>query len=206
MDYIRNKSRVNVDRIKLREVSKWFNEYHWHSGDNFIEMLGQYTGDSPPNVEKHLKIIRFDPIAEGVSSLRKPIKIKVLCSDGKWYTCLVKYGEDLRLDERIQQLQRLMSDQLKADRDCSQHKLALRTYNICPMSPIFGVISWVDNTQSTEEFLHTHSKDWHTQNKDIKTAYLQFIHGNPTGGSHNNYLKTVAQKTPHEVRIASSKE
>lgn len=139
---------------EIYKYSEWFRQYHWYTGDGYIELPGQYRGDSEPNIEKHIKIIRFNQTVQVFPSLRKPFKISLLGSDGKTYSFLVKYGEDLRQDERIQQLQNLMSNQLKADKNCCHHKLFLRTYQVFPMDTMFGLLSWIENSQSIQQIIN----------------------------------------------------
>lgn len=64
------------------------------------------------------------------SSLRAPVKITILGNNGKEYSYLIKYGEDLRLDQRIQQIFTLMNEQLKLNSECNFRRLAIVTYNV----------------------------------------------------------------------------
>ncbi|KAF9944161.1 hypothetical protein BGZ65_012511 [Modicella reniformis] len=50
-----------------------------------------------------------------MSSIRKPKKLCILGSDGREYQFLVRGGEDLRLDQRIQQLFALMNGIMRKD-------------------------------------------------------------------------------------------
>jgi len=69
-----------------------------------------------------------------MSSLRKPKRVTLLGDDEKEYMFLVKGGEDLRLDQRIEQLYCVMNDILKEDAACSRRGLYLRTYQVVPMT------------------------------------------------------------------------
>ena len=69
-----------------------------------------------------------------MSSIRKPKTIIILGNDERDYTFLVKAGEDLRLDQRVEQLFCLMNDILHKDPACSQRGLNLVTYQVVPMT------------------------------------------------------------------------
>jgi DNA-dependent protein kinase catalytic subunit len=66
--------------------------------------------------------------------MRKPKRITIRGDDEKEYMFLVKGGEDLRLDQRIEQLYYTMNQVLDEDPACSQRGLRLRTYKVIPMT------------------------------------------------------------------------
>ena len=70
-----------------------------------------------------------------LSSLRKPKTIVIRGNDELEYTFLVKGGEDLRQDQRVEQLFEIMNDILGQDAACSQRGLRLVTYQVIPMTP-----------------------------------------------------------------------
>jgi DNA-dependent protein kinase catalytic subunit len=74
---------------------------HWLQ---FIELPGQYKGKQAPDLANHIRISGFDSSVLVMGSLRKPKRLGVRCNDEKEYLILVKGGEDLRLDQRIEQL------------------------------------------------------------------------------------------------------
>lgn len=57
-------------------------------------------------------------------TLRRPVRLSVIGSNGKRYGFLMKRGEDLRQDDRIQQLFQLMNHPL------AQTGMAISTYNV----------------------------------------------------------------------------
>jgi len=69
-----------------------------------------------------------------MSSMRKPKSIVINGNDQREYPFLVKGGEDLRLDQRIEQLFVLMNEVFMKDPKCQQHNLQLRTYQVIPMT------------------------------------------------------------------------
>jgi len=70
-----------------------------------------------------------------LASIRRPKRITVRGNDEKEYRYLVKCGEDLRQDQRIEQLLELMNGIYARHAACRQKHLRLRTYQVVPMTP-----------------------------------------------------------------------
>ncbi|KAJ1459750.1 kinase-like domain-containing protein [Pelagophyceae sp. CCMP2097] len=80
------------------------------------------------------------------ASLRRPKRLTLRCSDARPRSFLVKGGEDLRNDDRIQQLFAAMRRELeRADAAPAgrRARLTLRTYAVVPLTPRLGLIEWV---------------------------------------------------------------
>ncbi|XP_065898419.1 DNA-dependent protein kinase catalytic subunit-like isoform X2 [Dysidea avara] len=137
----------------LKEYSPWLQNFQSSSYQFTIEVPGQYTGDRKPLPEYHVKIASFDEKVLVLSSIRKPKRITIRGDDEKEYMFLVKGGEDLRLDQRIEQLFTVMNSILLSDSACGQRGLSLKTYQVIPMTPRLGVIEWVNNTKPLKDFL-----------------------------------------------------
>jgi len=60
--------------------------------------------DSEPDPNRHVKISSFVEIVSSFSSIRRPFKLTVVGDNGRSYDWIIKYGEDLRQDQRIQQV------------------------------------------------------------------------------------------------------
>lgn len=69
-----------------------------------------------------------------MQSIRKPMRIIIRGSDEREYPFLVKGGEDLRQDQRIEQLFDVMNTVLSQDAACSQRNMQLKTYQVIPMT------------------------------------------------------------------------
>lgn len=69
-----------------------------------------------------------------MASLRKPKRIIIRGHDEREYPFLVKGGEDLRQDQRIEQLFEVMNVILSQDAACSQRNMHLKTYQVIPMT------------------------------------------------------------------------
>ena len=65
-----------------------------------------------------------------MGSLRKPKRIKMHGNDEHDYPFLVKGGEDLRLDQRVQQLFTVMNEILSHHGPSATRNLQLRTYTV----------------------------------------------------------------------------
>ncbi|KAF9965129.1 hypothetical protein BGZ70_005357 [Mortierella alpina] len=131
----------------LKSYSPWLSSFQSSDHEGLIDIPGQYTGLTPPHGQQSVTIVRFDQRVLAMSSIRKPKRISILGSDEKEHLFLVKGGEDLRLDQRIQQLFSLMNDIMHKDPQCSQQNISVATYKVVPMSGSLGILEWVDNTK-----------------------------------------------------------
>lgn len=173
-EHIALAKKINVTVVKTGALCPWFQQYNWYGSGAFIELPGQYNANYRPNLTKPLKIVKFQRDIQVFHSLRKPIKLTVLTSDGRCHSFLIKFGEDLRTDERIQQMQVIMTDHLKNDRKCSHHRLGLRTFTVVPLDSLCGIISWIDDTQPIDDFIGDTMTDFATKMKDAEDKYHRF--------------------------------
>ena len=95
----------------------------------------------------------FDSLMATMSSIRKPKAVTVRCSDQRERRLLVKGGEDLRLDQRLQQLLRVMNGALARDGPSAARALRVRTYAVLPLSLSVGLIEWLDGTSPLKAVL-----------------------------------------------------
>ncbi|XP_015748747.1 PREDICTED: DNA-dependent protein kinase catalytic subunit-like [Acropora digitifera] len=137
----------------LKDYSPWLFHFQSINYTHALEIPGQYTGREKPLPEYHVKITGFDERVLILSSIRKPKRIIIRGDDEKDHFFLVKGGEDLRLDQRIEQLFGLMNDVMTSYPACSQRGLRLRTYQVIPMTPRVGLIEWIQNTKPFKEVL-----------------------------------------------------
>uniref|UniRef100_A0A672TSV6 DNA-dependent protein kinase catalytic subunit n=1 Tax=Strigops habroptila TaxID=2489341 RepID=A0A672TSV6_STRHB len=118
----------------LKEISPWMSEFKAEFLRNELEVPGQYDGKGKPLPEYHAKISGFDERISVMESLRKPKRITIRGSDEQEYPFLVKGGEDLRQDQRIEQLFDVMNIILSQDATCRQRNMQLKTYQVIPMT------------------------------------------------------------------------
>lgn len=147
-------SRIKYKEIKLSNMSHWLSNFKManNNGTNHLEIPGQYTGKTKPNIMSHVKITRFAAFVQIYDSLRKPVKITIYGDNGRCYNFLVKYGEDLRQDQRIQKLFSIMSTQMNMDANCRRHELSIQTFEVIPISNVCGMSSWLENTMTLKCF------------------------------------------------------
>uniref|UniRef100_A0A8B9LWJ5 DNA-dependent protein kinase catalytic subunit n=1 Tax=Astyanax mexicanus TaxID=7994 RepID=A0A8B9LWJ5_ASTMX len=118
----------------LKEYSPWLSNFRVETLRSELEVPGQYDGRSKPLPEYHAKITGFDERVKVMTSIRRPKRLIVRGDDEKDHPFLVKGGEDLRQDQRIEQLFGVMNIILSQDAACSQRSLMLRTYQVIPMT------------------------------------------------------------------------
>lgn len=82
-----------------------------------------------------------------------PKLIECRGSDGKFYKQLVKGNDDLRQDAVMQQLFSLVSILLQKERASKKRDLRIRAYKVIPLSPMAGLLEWVENTMPLQEYL-----------------------------------------------------
>ncbi|XP_069690626.1 DNA-dependent protein kinase catalytic subunit-like isoform X3 [Periplaneta americana] len=139
---------------QLKDYSPWLSEFQAGShGCVELEIPGQYTGESKPLLQHHIKIVGFGQNVVPLESLRSPLRITVLGSDAKEHRYLVKYGEDLRQDQRLEQLFNLMNKILNQDPNCRHRRLSITTYQVVPFTSFVGIIQWVDGTQGAKDLI-----------------------------------------------------
>ncbi|XP_069076234.1 DNA-dependent protein kinase catalytic subunit isoform X2 [Pleurodeles waltl] len=137
----------------LKECSPWMSEFKPEFLKNELEIPGQYDGKSKPLPEYHVKISGFDERVKIMKSIRKPKRIIIRGDDEREYPFLVKGGEDLRQDQRIEQLFDVMNIILSQDAACSQRNMQLKTYQVIPMTTRIGLIEWLEKTCTLRDFL-----------------------------------------------------
>lgn len=77
----------------------------FYNSEVYIEVPGQYDNqNSEPIAGKNVKVACLRKTMLTLASIRRPKRITIHGSNEKDYNLLIKGGEDLRLDQRIQQL------------------------------------------------------------------------------------------------------
>eukprot|EP00043_Microstomoeca_roanoka_P020234 m.242175 g.242175 ORF g.242175 m.242175 type:complete len:443 (+) comp17134_c0_seq2:10830-12158(+) len=88
----------------LKEYSPWLSTYRSPGTAFDIEIPGQYSGNERPIPEEHAVIEGFDDKLLIMASMRRPMRLTFRGSDERDYLFLVKAGEDLRTDARMEQV------------------------------------------------------------------------------------------------------
>lgn len=140
---------MSTYKTKLSAFAGWLTEYdvnNYRAVDQRLEVPGQYSGETEPVPELHVKIAYFLPEVMVIQSIRKPKRLTMLGTDEKVYHCLVKGGEDLRLDQRIEQVFSIMNSIFARDGECAKREFKIGTFNVIPVKKHLGVMEWVKNT------------------------------------------------------------
>lgn len=139
---------------ELEDLCPWLATYSSVNGAS-IEIPGQYTDYSGVSAlrKQPITIMKFGNKIDVFGSKTRPVKINIYGSDGHQYNFLLKYGEDLRQDQRIQQVFKLMSDNLALDKTSQSMNLNIVSYNVVPITTYFGMLSWVPDTVPLQEFV-----------------------------------------------------
>ena len=140
----------------LKDYSSFLGSFQSSDFSAKVELPGQYSGWARPVPERHIQIVAFEPTVLPFMSLRKPIRIGIIGSDGKTHRFIIKAGEDLRQDQRIEQLFQICNDRLAHNPACKNKPgMKIRTYQVIPLSGGLGMIEFVPNTIPLKNFLHS---------------------------------------------------
>ncbi|KAG7341979.1 phosphatidylinositol 3- and 4-kinase [Nitzschia inconspicua] len=101
----------------------------------------------------YVKIERFIPNVQVITSKQRPRKITLRGSDGNDYVFLLKGHEDLRQDERVMQLFGLVNALLERDRQTKKHDLRIQRYAVSPLSHNAGLVGWVPHTDTLHSLI-----------------------------------------------------
>lgn len=146
------------------------------TGEEDIEIPGQYSkGFGEPFPQYHVKISGFDQALLTLESLRRPKRVIMYGSDEKVYKFLVKGVEDLRLDQRLQQMFKVMNDGFIKDFGLRNKDLRLKTFEIIPMSKSLGLLEWLENTSPLKELLEKELKSLEGDSSDLKSQNKAFL-------------------------------
>nr|CAB3231039.1 DNA-dependent protein kinase catalytic subunit-like [Phallusia mammillata] len=130
----------------LRDYSPWLADFQsLQRGDKDLEIPGQYDGRARPLVEYHVTVVGFDERVQVMSSLRRPCRVIIRGSDEREHSFLVKGGEDLRQDQRIEQIFVSINDIFNDNSACRDRNFSIVTYQVIPINAKVGLIEWVPN-------------------------------------------------------------
>jgi len=168
-----NLRKINSGIEKLESFSRYLFLFN---GEDSIEIPGQYSNLSQePMSQYHVKITGFDQAILTLESLRRPKRIIMFGSDEKTYKFLVKGVEDLRLDQRIEQMFTIMNEAFAYDFGVRNLDLKLKTFEVIPMSRSLGLLEWLENTSPLKELLEKELKSLEGDEIDMKSQNKAFI-------------------------------
>ncbi|KAF5289822.1 hypothetical protein FQA39_LY14977 [Lamprigera yunnana] len=175
--------------IKLMDYSPWLANFRACELRENLEIPGQYSGEKRPLIQYHTKIIGFSQSVMLLDSLRAPIQITILGNDAKEYKYIIKFGEDLRQDQRIEQTFTLMNNILTHDSNCNKRQMKIDTYQVIPLTPNLGIIEWLNDTEELQKLI--------SNNLLRKETILQ---------SRNDYTSWIEKKLPKKMKNSTPGE
>ena len=111
---------------------------------NLLRNLGVLWGQPfAPDGPAPVQIAAFDPTLIVMRSKQLPRRLVIIGSDGRRYMYLLKGHEDLRQDERVMQLFRLVNSLLRQDPVSTLRSHQIQPYAVIPMSEASGILEWV---------------------------------------------------------------
>lgn len=169
------------NQMQLDSICPWLSNFQWSSWKQDLELPGQFEGFGTykPVTDGNIRIIKFEENIRVFPSLRRPIQLVIHCSNGQKYDFLIKFGEDLRQDQRVQQIFNIMTEKLEENKNYSKQNLFVRTYKVIPILHNCGMLTFVKDSISLNEFLLNTSEKLTTNSTQIfyetLIAYKQFI-------------------------------
>lgn len=106
-----------------------------------------------------IKIDRFIPELDIISSKQRPRKIRIRGNDGMEYQFLLKGHEDLRQDERVMQLFGTVNALLVRDPLTRKLGLEIRRYAISPLSHDCGLVGWVPHCDTLHSLIREYREN-----------------------------------------------
>ena len=154
---------------KLSTFSEWLSQYEnneFVNPENYIIL--------PLSNNSNIKISSFDQHLTVLPSIRKPKKIKIFGNNEKSYSYLIKGSEDLRLDERIQEIFKVMNEILQKDSNCAKKKIKLNTFDVVPMTQKLGMIEWINNTQPLSKIIKYSIINLNKENEEEENENIDY--------------------------------
>ncbi|KAK7790685.1 hypothetical protein R5R35_009591 [Gryllus longicercus] len=163
-------------KVPLRKHSPWLSDFQMSPWGDYLELPGQYTGENHPVPHHNVRIAGFLPEVCVINSLRLPIKLTIIGNNGKEYPYLVKFGEDLRQDQRIQQLFNVMNTIFSKDPSCLTRQINIATYQVIPLTSQLGIIQWIDDTKTLKNVLEINLNEEEQNNyKKATDTYIEWL-------------------------------
>lgn len=113
---------------RLADFSRWLDQFQDVDSRRRMELPGQFTGRRRPQPDYHVHVANVAGRLLVLSSKERPVRVTLRGDDAREYRYLVKVGDDLRTDQRVQQLFGLVNGALAAVPAAAVRRLALTTY------------------------------------------------------------------------------
>ncbi|ESO12539.1 hypothetical protein HELRODRAFT_62290 [Helobdella robusta] len=200
--------------LDLKSYSPWLANFKADLYDFSVELPGQYSGKCKPQLEQHALISSFHEVIKVLPSLRLPKRLTVRSTDDKKHHFLVKHGEDLRQDDRIESIFHLMNECMSTEYGAKNNMEGtdfLKTYKVIPMSTKLGWIEWMNDTNTLKNFITSSMTQdelnaYRSELLGPAAIYKKFI-GKDYFDSYKNIerkkcienLRSIENKVPHNI-------
>lgn len=190
----REENDIKALPMQLKSYSPWLASFQASRFSDVIEIPGQYSGLSKPLPEYHIKISNFDETILVMPSLRVPMRIVIRGDDEKDHKFLVKWGEDLRTDQRMQQVFGLMNKIYASSSLCTNltSRPSLDTFQVIPLLLHTGLLQWVESTRPLKAFLQDSVRE--SERKNLDLAWKKFY-------KEKNYVPHNKPKMQNVLKI-----
>ncbi|MES1908247.1 MAG: hypothetical protein MHM6MM_001216 [Cercozoa sp. M6MM] len=157
VDKVQPKFHVRGRRAALMsDMSFWLANYHQGS-EVAVQVPGQYDAAAEhyvkPDDSQHVCIARFESHRLMLASMRQPQRIGIVGDDERKHRFLLKTGEDLRLDARIEQAFGVMNRCLNSHTQARRREMRVDTYAVLPLSHNVGLVAWVPDTDTMRSLI-----------------------------------------------------
>ena len=112
-------------------------------------------------------IVSIDEKMTFPGGINKPKLVKIVDSRGQTRRQLVKGNDDLRQDAVMQQFFRICNAFFQEAKATASRSLSIGTYFALPFSPSSGLLEWIDETESLEEFITDGNRKYYRTTRDI---------------------------------------
>ncbi|KAJ9471128.1 DNA-dependent protein kinase catalytic subunit [Diplonema papillatum] len=170
--------------VPLSYYSPWLAEYRfsWSSPDNIILLPQQpFLHLHNPTPVRLPDVASFNQTALVMPSIQKPKKIIFRCTDEREYPFLVKGGEDLRQDQRIQQLFYVFNSCMQGDTRCSSRGVFIKGYAVMPLSQQVGLVQWVDDCKPMKSLIES------------QMGGIAGVQSHPAAKKHHEFVASAAR-------------
>eukprot|EP00877_Chromochloris_zofingiensis_P010400 jgi/Chrzof1/5613/Cz16g08340.t1 len=200
-----------TEKRQLTDFSKWFQEFTDNAGvvspdrpplllPVMPSVYGSSSGSDQQDLDHPVAIVGFGKLVDVYASKQKPKKITIYCDDFRSHDYVAKGGEDVRIDERIEQLFRVMSGLAGTHSGCTARGLntALRTFDVVPMLPRLGILEFVEGTTPLEGAM-VPSTIPPADVEAASNAYVRLISGSSQTHGEADYDRAYARKNSEMV-------
>ena len=202
----RLKEDKGVESSQLQNYSSYLAQFSQINEVMGIEIPGQYSQASKPLPRHHVQILKINERVEVINSRNNHIKISFVGTNGKIYDYFVKFGIDMRQNERMQRIFKILNQSLQDNTKCKKRYLSVNTYNILPLSKTVSLIECIDGVKSLKEYIQLSITD-NTNLESIVTRYQSWIAEVNNGmATKNETYKRALEKYDAKTVITKMRE